>query len=124
MKKFLVAIPFVAAAFPAQATPAYLSCSYNRGDGVVVSLSIVADENSQILTVTNEKNGNTKQYTAVFSPSDVRWVEVMGSGSAKTQNQINRTDLSFRTKTLSFDGSVIADQGGSCQVQQAPNRAF
>lgn len=110
-------------ASPAFAATSYLSCGYDRGDGVMVTLSVAADENAQQVTVTNEKSGRSERYPAVFSATAVKWGGPIGS-SARVENVISRVDLSFRTQTVTFSGQVVQDSAGRCVVQEAGKRAF
>ena len=111
------------AATPATAAPTYLSCQFDRGDGQVVPLAIAVDEVSQQVTVTNANNGRSKRFPAVFSATVVRWTDAFDV-SAKAENQISRTDLTYRTRTTTFDGKVIRDVSGQCAIQETPKRAF
>ena len=108
---------------PAMAAPAYIDCSFDRGDGVILSISIAADEAAQEVTVTNHFNGKSKRFDAVFSPSSVSWAEKYGSATTE-QNIVSRENLSFRRTTVSYTREVIDVINGACKVQVTPARAF
>ena len=124
VKRSLISLLAMATATPVYASPAYLTCSYDRGDGVMVQLAVVADESQQLVVVTNLRNGRSTRFQAVFSADLVRWSENLGSGSASVENQIDRRNLAFRTVAKTSSGPVVQDATGKCEVQSSAGRIF
>ena len=104
----------------AYANTTNLTCTVANSE-VTTLYDLVLDEDDSEVTYSNKETGQSAKKEAIFTADKVMW----GSrgGVFETQFTVSRVDLSFSVEVI-IGGESVDPASGSCEVIEAPKRAF